>query len=85
MHALSAELEDPSPDLLALEELASESGGRFDLINGLGDLARSIPETSITEVLGRRASTVWDSAALMLVFCGLLILEWTLRKLWRLN
>jgi hypothetical protein len=82
---ISSELEDPTPDYAALAELAQQSGGRFFTLPELGSLPDVIPETSITEVLGRRAVTVWDSAALMLLFSAFLILEWILRKLWSLN
>ena len=64
------------------------SGGRFFTVSPeleeLGDGAL-IPDASVSEVIARRASTVWDSAMMMFLFTGLLVLEWILRKLWRLN
>ncbi len=82
---LARDWEDTSPDFDALENLAAETGGRFFGLDELDDLVDEVEEVSRTEVLGRRTSTVWDSAALMFFFCALLAIEWTLRKLWRLN
>jgi hypothetical protein len=79
------EIEDPVPDFDLLGELARESGGTFVTLDALQKLPAEIPPTRVTEVLGKRAATVWDSAALMGLFCGLLVVEWVLRKLWRLN
>ena len=83
-----SELDDLSPDFRTLEQLAELSGGRFFTVSPeleeLGDGAL-IPDASISEVIARRASTVWDSAMMMFLFTGLLVLEWILRKLWRLN
>lgn len=82
---VSTERGDPSPDFATLEALAKQTGGSFVTLEGIGSLPGRIPSAAITEVIGRRASTVWDSAALMLLFGALLILEWALRKLWHLN
>ncbi len=79
------EWEDPSPDFVALETLALESGGSFTTLEGLDSVAAKIPQTSVTEVLGRRAVAVWDSSALMILFCCILSVEWVLRKIWRLS
>lgn len=81
----STESEDPSPDPEALEDLARSTGGSWMSLGGLGMLADRIPDRSVTEVIGRSASTVWDSTAFLLLFSGLLIVEWVLRKIWRLN
>ena len=68
--------------------MAESSAGRFFTVSpelrelGAPDL---IPDASVSEVLARRASTVWDSAMMMFLFTGMLVLEWILRKLWRLN
>ena len=79
------EWEDTSPDFESLQRLAEDTGGDFVRLDGLEELGDSVPPVTRTEVLGRRATAVWDSAALMLLFCGLLTVEWILRKLWRLN
>jgi len=85
---IHTELDDLSPDFRSLEQVAESSGGRFFTVSAelreLGDPGL-IPDASISEVLARRASTVWDSAMMMFLFSGMLVLEWILRKLWRLN
>ena len=83
--APSSELDDLTPDIEMLSTLSRETGGRLFRLDELDDLVTAIPKTSVIEVLGRRATSVWDSAFLMLLFCGLLVSEWVLRKLWRLN
>ncbi len=81
----TTEYEDPSPDPAALEELARRTGGAFFSLAEIGQVPERIEDRSVTEVIGRTASTLWDSSAILLLFCALLIAEWTLRKLWRLN
>ena len=82
---LSNEWDDPAPDFELLEQLARESHGRFYRIGEIGTLPDAIPQRKEVEILGRRASTVWDSMAMMVAFTALLVIEWVLRKLWRLN
>ncbi len=81
----SSEWEDPTPDPAALEEMARPTGGAYYTLADLGEIPEHIGDRSVTEVIGRTASTVWDSAAVMLLFGLLLTMEWVLRKLWRLN
>jgi hypothetical protein len=83
--SLSKEWEDPSPDLATLEELARRTGGEIVGLEGLGRIADRIPDRRVSEVIGRSASTIWDSGAMLFIFALLVITEWVLRKLWRLN
>lgn len=83
--ALSTEASETAPDPEALEALAAATGGSFSSLASLGEVADRIPERSVTEIIGRSSVTVWDSTLSLILFCGLLILEWALRKLWRLN
>ena len=85
VEAPTSEMEDPSPDFETLESLALESGGRLLTVGEIDELPALVPETKVTEVLGRRATPVWDSFAMIALFCGLLVVEWVLRKWWRLN
>jgi hypothetical protein len=80
----SSEGDDTSPDFAALEDLARSTGGSFGLLGSIGEVPARIPDRTVVEVLGRKTATVWDSAALLLAFSGALILEWILRKRWRL-
>lgn len=82
---VSSEYEDPSPSHETLEELASASGGTYLPLERAERLDDLIADASVREVVGRRAATLWDSAFLMGLFCGLLSLEWILRKIWHLN
>jgi hypothetical protein len=83
--SLTTELEDPSPDPSTLEDLAARTGGGAFGLDGLEEISKRIPDRRISEIVGRAASTVWDSAALMLLFTASLCAEWILRKIWRLN
>jgi hypothetical protein len=83
--APSTELGDPTPDHGALTEAAARTGGTFLELPEIGRLAGSIPEKKIVEIVGRASKPLWDTAGLLCIFCGLAILEWVLRKMWRLN
>ena len=85
VRALSSEWDDPSPDPGLLAEIAAESGGLAVPLDQIAALSEQIPPVSHREILGRRSSSAWDSAAWMILFAILLALEWTFRKLWRLN
>ncbi len=82
---MTAEMEDPSPDLYTLREIAERTGGRFLGLQDIDELSRVIPERTVTEVVGKAASTLWDSPLVLGLFCVLLIVEWVLRKYWRLH
>jgi hypothetical protein len=83
--ALANEWDDPTPDFELLEQLARESHGRLFTLDDVDELPGAIPERKAVEVLGRRAATIWDSSAMMCLFTAFLVVEWVLRKLWRLN
>ncbi len=80
----TSESQDPRPDFAALADLARRSGGSFGHIWDLQSVPALIPDRTVIEVLGRKTATVWDSAFLLFIFSGALILEWALRKKWRL-
>ncbi len=82
---MTAELEDPSPDPYTLRELAAQTGGEFVGLGELDRVARRLPDRTIKETVGRSASTLWDSPLFLFLLCGLLIVEWVLRKIWRLH
>jgi hypothetical protein len=83
--AATAEWDDPSPNFECLDDLAARTGGSFVGLEDIGEVAGRIPDRSVRETIGRAASTVWDSAAVMVLFSALMIMEWALRKWWRLN
>ncbi len=80
----TGESQDPRPDFPALAELARRSGGSFVPLWEILSVPARIPDRTVVEVLGRKTATVWDSAFLLFIFSGALILEWVLRKKWRL-
>ena len=82
---IGGEWQDPAPDFELLRELASTTGGSFVTLAEIDALPARIPDATVTEIVGRRAATVWDSATLLLLFAALLSAEWILRKLWNLN
>jgi len=81
----SSEWEDVTPNFALLEDLAKATGGTFREVADLDGLADEIESGSICETVGQATTSIWDSAACLLVLCGLLILEWGLRKWWRLH
>jgi hypothetical protein len=81
----TSETEDPAPDFSALAEVAKRSGGTFGPLTDILDVPSRIPDRTVVEVLGRKTATVWDSAVLLFIFSGALIVEWSLRKKWRLT
>jgi hypothetical protein len=85
VRASSSERNDPTPDFALLEELADASDGEFLSWEELRSLPDRISNASQRKIVGRRVATLWDSAALMILFCAFLIAEWILRKLWQLN
>ncbi len=82
---VSTEWQDPSPDFELLREVAARTGGSLSRLDEIAELPHRIPDGTVREIVGRRATTIWDSAVLMILFAGLLTLEWALRKLWHLN
>lgn len=82
---ISSEWDDTTPDFKTLEKVANASGGTFRVWRDIEELPERLPAASQKQLVGRRIATLWDSAALMLLFCGLLIAEWILRKWWQLN
>lgn len=77
---LSPELADVSGNRPLLEQLATTTGGQFYPI----EKARSVTEKfqqvkeSLTE---RKEIPLWNNWLVYLVFCGLLMTEWVLRKM----
>ena len=74
-----AEFRDPRPDSAQLERLAQAASGR--VIHTPFDLAALLaqhPQASVRTVVAR--SPLWDSALLWLLFMGLLVSEWILRR-----
>ena len=82
---LTAESEDPSPDVYALADIAGRTGGELLGVHQVGELPELIPDRTVVEVVGRAATTLWDSPLILILLAALLVTEWVLRKLWRLH
>ena len=71
---------DVSANRPLLEQIASTTGGQFYLINQ----AKSVTEKfqQVKEKLSQRNEIpLWNHWLIFLVFCGLLMTEWVLRKM----
>jgi hypothetical protein len=82
VNAGDIELDNPAADPALMAELASLSGGSViqpeELDSFLDDLlARGVTSLDLHEI---RRISLWDNEWVMLVFVGLLSLEWFLRK-----
>ncbi len=79
------ELAELRQDVRLLREVARETGGEYLTLT---DVAKTFPklleDRSEQFLVAEDVHTLWDRQWTMLVFCGLLLLEWTIRKLLRL-
>ncbi|HLU47096.1 MAG TPA: vWA domain-containing protein, partial [Planctomycetota bacterium] len=73
----ATEFDDTTPDFAALEELGKTTGGGFAFIDSLEAVAMAVPRTEVRETIARRTTAVWDSWAMLVLFTGLIGLEWT--------
>jgi hypothetical protein len=74
------ELENSSADLGLLRQIAEITGGKFlppeQLVKYLGTLDKEV----VSEYVTQREVRIWDNWWFLLIFTGLLTLEWWLRK-----
>lgn len=78
--ARDLELDYPSADYDFLKELSSMSGGSSLKPEELGSLLERLRQTKFNAMTRIQIITLWDNWWLLLVFVGLMTLEWTLRK-----
>ncbi|MFO1007876.1 MAG: hypothetical protein U0929_18090 [Planctomycetaceae bacterium] len=80
LEKLSPELADVSGNRPLLEQLATTTGGQFYPIDQARRLVEKFQQVkeSLTE---RKEIPLWNSGFVFLVFCGLLMTEWVLRKM----
>ncbi len=77
---LSPELADVSANRPLLEQIASTTGGQFYLINQAKTVTEKFQQ--VKEKLSQRNEIpLWNHWLIFLVFCGLLMTEWVLRKM----
>ena len=70
---------EPREDLLQL--LAKASGGDFHRLPDL-DRAPSFKEARVEQVNRRKVIDLWDTLWMLVLICGLLGAEWSLRRRW---
>lgn len=70
----------PEADYEALMQLATRSGGAFHTVtDDLAALASSIPDRSV-DVPDDVEESLWDTRLALLLFMGLIVTEWIIRK-----
>ncbi len=80
LEKLSPELADVSGNRPLLEQLATTTGGKFYRINEAKDVTEKFQQ--VKEKLSQRNEIpLWNHWLIFLVFCGLLMTEWVLRKM----
>ncbi len=79
------ELVNPAADPELLAEIAELSGGEFVLPEELPAFLRKLKKRDFRlELRKRTVVRLWDNWPVLLLFVGLLVVEWTLRKRWGL-
>jgi hypothetical protein len=82
----SLELVDTTADLDAMGQLAERTGGRaynHHNMDTLDELVSLIPQKK-QSIPHETDEEIWDSMLFLLVFLGLVTVEWSLRKGWGL-
>lgn len=80
----SVESERTWHDQPLLEELAAASGGRYFVPGSIGELAAAIPDRQQTISIQGKPIPLWDTSRMLLIIVSLLVVEWALRKRWKL-
>ncbi len=78
--ARDLELDYPSADYEFLKELSSLSGGLSIKPEELGSLMERLKQTKFNALTRIQVIPLWDNWWLLVVFVGLMTIEWTLRK-----
>jgi hypothetical protein len=80
----SVESERTWQDQPLLAELAAASGGQYFSLADVAGLAARVPDRQQTIVVQGKPVPLWDTSRLLLLVVGLLVIEWALRKKWKL-
>jgi hypothetical protein len=83
VQAPQRELVDPAANLSLMKETADNTGGRA---GGPGEIDALLKQIDLAPraIEEQRDYRLWDRPALVLLFVGLLAVEWILRRLWQL-
>ncbi len=77
------ELRQPQPDHARLVRLAEQTGGAVVPLNDLARLRELVPNRD-RRIANDVSEPLWNSSLVLIVFLGLLTLEWSVRKAIRL-
>ena len=67
-----------------LEQIAQISGGIYYDVSAAGEIPNEVPEIQRNIPIQSESTSLWDSAWFLLLFAGLITVEWILRKVFRL-
>lgn len=81
VHLDSQELRSIEPRNDVLEAIAKKTGGSYNLLPDF-DTDMVFKEPRVVQVNRRRVIDLWDTLWVLIIICGLLGTEWTLRRRW---
>ncbi len=81
VHLDSQELRSIEPRADVLQAIAEKTGGSFHLLPDF-DSDMVFKEPRVVQVNRRRVIDLWDTLWVLVIICGLLGTEWTLRRRW---
>jgi hypothetical protein len=81
VHLDSQELRTIEPRNNLLQAIAAHTGGTYNLLPDF-DADLSFNEPRVVEVNRRKVIDLWDTLWVLIIICGLLGTEWTLRRRW---
>ena len=79
MNGPDLEAKQPSADHDSLERIAAATGGKVVGLDELSTLLSSIPDRSI-RIPDDIVEPLWDTKLALMLFVGLISMEWALRK-----
>ena len=74
------ELENPAADRSLMKQLADVTGGKLVTPEGLPKYLKTLDKTVESEYVTQKEVRIWDNWWFLLLFAGLLTIEWWLRK-----
>jgi hypothetical protein len=72
------------PETVELQQIAKATGGRAYTLANVDQLSTAIPPGLPVPLEPETPFKLWNHWLALAMFCGLLTLEWALRKRWRL-
>ncbi|MCI0651522.1 MAG: hypothetical protein L0Z55_06535, partial [Planctomycetes bacterium] len=78
------EYEEPRMDEALLEQIAALSGGSYHRLPDAAKIPGAIPVLETLIPISSEQRPLWDTRTFLLLFAGVITLEWVLRKVFRL-